>query len=80
MQSSVVPSPFVALCLVLMTVTCVVGYLMGRSDGNKEMKALKAEYEKQDKESAEMVKKLSDLLREQCEERLEAEKHKSGKG
>jgi len=80
MKSSVVPSPFVALCLVLMTVTCVIGYLMGRSAGNKEVEAIKAQHFEEDKASAAAVRKLVDQLNEHCAERLEAQKHTRGKG
>jgi hypothetical protein len=63
MKSTVVPSPLVILSVVSIVIALVGGYLEGRIQGNKEIKALEAQYAEEDKEAAKAVDKLTENLK-----------------
>ena len=46
-------------------------YLLGYTDGHKEVKALKAEHDEADKESAAAVANLKEIYDARCEARIE---------
>ena len=68
MKSTVVPSPFITICLIGMSITFVCGFVLARIYGNKEIEALKTQYAQEDAESAKTVEKLVKDLKDQCQE------------
>ena len=50
-----------------MSITFVIGYLLARFDGIKQVDALKAQYAEEDKAAAEAVTKLTKDLKDQCQ-------------
>jgi hypothetical protein len=70
MKSTVVPSPLVIVSVVSIALALIGGYVGGRIQGNKEIKALEAQYEQEDKEAAKAVTKLSENLKADCELRV----------
>ena len=71
MKSTVFPNPLVVVSVFFISVALVVGYITGRVQGNKEIKALEAQYAEEDKASAESVDKLVADLKAQCDEQIQ---------
>jgi hypothetical protein len=70
MKSTVVPSPLVIVSLFFIALALVGGYITGRIQGNKEIKALEAQYEQEDKEAAKALAKLVENIKADCELRV----------
>jgi hypothetical protein len=70
MKSTVVPSPLVIVSLFFIALALVGGYITGRIQGNKEIKALEAQYEQEDKEAAKDLAKLVENIKADCELRV----------
>lgn len=67
MKSSVVPSVFVIICLVCMSITFVIDFILSRIDGNRRVEAVKAEYAHEDQEAAKAHATLIDNLKADCQ-------------
>jgi len=67
MKSTVVPNPLVVVSLFIISLALLGVYVTGRLQGNREIKALEAQYAAEDKAAAEAVAKLSKELKDQCQ-------------
>ena len=68
MKSTVLPNPMVVVSLFFVSLALVGGYVIGRVQGNKDIKALEAQYAEEDKRAAEAVAQLTSNLKVQCQE------------
>jgi|RhiMetdeSRZDD1v2_1073273.scaffolds.fasta_scaffold2638869_2 hypothetical protein len=67
MKSTVILSPVVILSVFSIALALIGGYATGRIQGNKEIKALEAQYAEEDKQAARSVAKLTKDLKDDCQ-------------